>query len=173
MRSTKYRLGALPVIALTLATAVTPAHAQRADDDEDRPALRDSRRLENALNDLNLTDAQREQLRRLSDTHRQSTEALRNQIRSAQQTIASTPRTDPNYDAITAEANKTLETARVQLRAQQQSFRDITRGLLTPDQLNTLESKRAERQKRMSERMEERRGGEQRQRRFERRPGGG
>jgi Spy/CpxP family protein refolding chaperone len=173
MTATKYFL-ALPVVALAIAGAIGPAHAQGVE--SDRAGGRDARRLESALNDLNLSDSQRAQLRSLQENHRQATEGLRAQVRSAQQTLADTPRTDPNYDSITAQARQNLESARAQLRTQQQQFQSNARSLLTPDQLNSLEANRAERRQRMMERregrMEQGGGREQRQRRSERRPRG-
>ncbi len=173
MTATKYFL-ALPAIALALIGSINPVNAQGVD--SDRASARDSRRLESALNDLNLSDDQKAQLRSLSENHRQATEGLRAQVRSAQQTLANTPRTDPNYESVTARARQDLESARSQLRTQQQAFQSNARGLLNPEQLNTLEANRAERRQRMMERregrMEQGGGREQRQRRFERRPRG-
>lgn len=167
---------ALPIIALAIAGAITPVFAQDIGSESDRPMARESRRLESALNDLNLSDAQKAQLRSLSENHRQATEGLRTQVRAAQQTLANTPRTDPNYESITAQARQNLESARSQLRVQQQAFQSSARGLLNPEQLNALEANRAERRQRMMERregrMEQGGGREQRQRRFERRPRG-
>ena len=166
----------LPALALAIVGAITPVFAQNIGSESDRPMTRDSRRLESALNDLNLSDSQKAQLRSLSENHRQATEGLRAQVRSAQQTLANTPRTDPNYESITARARQDLESARSQLRVQQQAFQNNARSLLNPEQLNALEANRAERRQRMMERrdgrMERGGGSEQRQRRFERRPRG-
>ena len=175
MTTTKY-LSALPVIALALATMTGPVHAQGVAVGLDQPSPRDARRLESAIDDLNLSDDQKAQLRSLRENHQQATEGLRAQVRSAQQTLANTPRTDPNYESITAQARQDLISARSQLRVQQQAFQNSARGLLTADQLNTLEAQRAERRQRMMERREGRmeQGGnrEQRQRRLDRRPRG-
>jgi Spy/CpxP family protein refolding chaperone len=175
MTAQKYFL-ALPAFALALVGTISPGYAQGVGDDSDRASARDSRRLESALNDLNLSDAQKAQLRSLSENHRQATEGLRAQVRAAQQTLANTPRTDPNYESITMRARQDLESARSQLRAQQQTFQSNARSMLNPEQLNTLEANRAERRQRMMERREGRMenggNGEQRQRRLDRRPRG-
>lgn len=174
MSPTKY-FCARSIVALVMATVITPIFAQDVGSESDRPMARDSRRLETALNDLNLSDSQKAQLSSLRENHRQATEGLRAQVRSAQQTLANTPRTDPNYESITARARQDLESARSQLRVQQQAFQSNARSLLSPEQLNTLEANRAERRQRMMERREgrmEQGGREQRQRRFERRPRG-
>jgi Spy/CpxP family protein refolding chaperone len=175
MKATKYFL-ALPVIAIAITGAISPAYAQGVGVDADRASARDSRQLESALNDLDLSDSQKAQLRSLRENHRQATEGLRAQVRAAQQTLANTPRTDPNYESITAQARQNLESARTQLRTQQQQFQSNARNLLSPEQLNTLEANRAERRQRMMDRregrMEQGGGREQRPRRLERRPRG-
>lgn len=166
---------ALPILALAIAGSITPVFAQEAGSESERPVARDSRRLESTLNDLNLSDSQKAQLHSLSENHRQATEGLRAQVRSAQQTLANTPRTDPNYESITTRARQDLESARSQLRVQQQAFQSNARSLLSPEQLSALEANRAERRQRMMERRDgrmEQGGREQRQRHFERRPRG-
>jgi len=152
----------LPLVALALTGMVSTANAQGAGIDTDRTPSMENRRLERAIDELNLSDSQKDQLRSLRENHRVATEGLRAQIRSAQQTLAKTPPTDPNYDTLTAQARRDLESARSQLRDQQQLFQSNARSLLTPDQLNTMEAQRAERRQRMQDRREGR---------MERRPG--
>jgi Spy/CpxP family protein refolding chaperone len=175
MKTTKYFFAPL-VIAIAITGTISPVTAQGVGGDSSRASDRDSRRLESALNDLDLSDSQKAQLRSLRENHRQATEGLRAQIRTAQQTLANTPRTDPNYESITSRARQDLESARSQLRVQQQAFQSNARSLLNPEQLNTLEANRAERRQRMMERregrMEQGGGREQRERRLERRPRG-
>lgn len=165
---------ALSMVAIATVVPFTPASAQDAG--VERGPSAESRQFQNMLSDLNLSDDQKAQLRSLRENHQQATEGLRAQVRSAQQTLANTPRTDPNYESITAQARQDLNSARSQLRVQQQAFQNSARGLLTADQLNTLEAQRAERRQRMMERREGRmeQGGnrEQRQRRLDRRPRG-
>jgi Spy/CpxP family protein refolding chaperone len=136
------------IAAAVAATLFTTAIA-RADDG---PAP--EQRMQRAFEQLGLSDAQRDQLRSLSENHRSATEPLREQVRTAQQTLANTKPDDPNYATVTAEARRNLDTARQQLRDQQEQFRSQTQAVLTPEQRNSLEARRAERR----ERMEERRG---------------
>ncbi len=137
------------IAAAVAATLVTTVVATA--DDGPPP----EQRMQRAFEQLGLTDAQRNQLRSLSESHRSATAPLREQVRSSQQTLANAKPDDPNYAAVTAEARRNLDTARQQLRDQQEQFRSQTEALLTPEQRNSLEARRAERR----ERMEERRGG--------------
>lgn len=170
MTNPNHRLTVKTVAGLFLAAVLVAnsAYSQSADPTRSRPNAVD--RLERAMNGLDLSEAQKVQLRTLTENHRQSTAGLRDQARAAQQTIATTPRTDPSYATIVAEARRSLETARNQLRAQQDQLQTDARALLTTEQLNTLETRRAER----AQKFAERRAGhsEQRPRRSERRPGG-
>lgn len=136
------------IAAAVAATLLTTAIA-RADD-----GTAPEQRMQRAFEQLGLSDAQRDQLRSLSENHRSATEPLREQVRTAQQTLANTKPDDPNYANVTAEARRNLDTARQQLRDQQEQFRSQTQAVLTPEQRNSLEARRAERR----ERMEERRG---------------
>ena len=143
----------LSAVALAVATALGAAQAQ--DPRADR-APAGTPGIEQALNDLGLTASQRDQLRSLRENHRQATEGLRQQIRAAQQTLQTTPRNDPNYATISAEARQTLEAARSQLRDQQALLQSNVRSLLTPEQVNKMELQRAERSERLAERRAER-----------------
>ena len=137
------------LIAAAVAATLLTATLAKADDG---PAPEE--RMQRAFEQLGLTDAQRTQLRSLSESHRSATEPLREQVRTAQQTLANAKPDDPNYATVTAEARRNLDAARTQLRDQQEQFRSQTQAVLTPEQRNTLETRRAERR----ERMEERRG---------------
>jgi len=171
MKSTNPRLTVKPLAGLLLAGVLASnlAHAQPTDPDRSRQNAVE--RLERAMSNLDLSAAQKAQLRSLTENHRQATSGLREQIRTAQKTIAETPQSDPNRAAIIAEARRSLETARSQLRMQQEQLQTNARAMLTSEQLNTLETRRAERAQRLAER---RAAGQSvdRPRRFERRPGG-
>ncbi|MFM8480833.1 MAG: Spy/CpxP family protein refolding chaperone [Gammaproteobacteria bacterium] len=138
----------LLIAAAVAATLLTTAIAKA--DDGPSP----EQRMQRAFVQLGLSDAQRSQLRGVSETHRAATEPLRDQVRTAQQTLANAKPDDPNYAAVTAEARANLDAARAQLRDQQEQLRSQMQAVLTPEQRNALEARRAERR----ERMEERRG---------------
>lgn len=145
MTKRKSGLGTFLACAL-LGCGSIGAMAQNASvSQDDDPA---DQRIERAARGLNLTDTQRTQMQTLVDEHRAATQGLREQVRSARQTLATTKPGDPNYDSVTAEARGNLEAARSQLRSRQQQFRDNVQGLLTPDQRAQLESRQAERRAR-------------------------
>jgi Spy/CpxP family protein refolding chaperone len=142
-------------LLIAAAVAATLLSATLAKADDGPPP---EQRMQRSFDQLGLTEAQRAQLRSLSESHRWATEPLREQVRSAQQTLANTKPDDPNYATVTAEARRNLDAARTQLRDQREQFRSQSRTVLTPEQRNTLEARHAERRERMRERMEERRG---------------
>lgn len=115
-----------------------------------------SERLERSWRNAGLTDEQLSVMRTLSQNHRTATLPLREQIRSAQQTLASVKPGDPNYDAVTAEARRSLDAARTQLRTQQLQFRNEVQNLLTPEQRAQAEARQQERRQRMQERRQQR-----------------
>lgn len=107
---------------------------------------------------LDLADAQRAQLHALADDHRRIVEPLRERMRAARQTLADAKPGDADYDAKTAAARKELDDIRDQMRAAHESFRSRADALLTPEQRNQVESRRAEMRDRMRDRMRERTG---------------
>jgi len=108
---------------------------------------------------LDLTDAQRTQLRGMADEHRAVIEPLRDRMRAAQQTLETAQPGDADYDAKTAEARKTLQQTRGQMREEMEKFRTRTDAVLTPEQREQVEARRGEMRERMGERRGER-GGE-------------
>ena len=109
-------------------------------------------RMQRVFEQLDLSDAQRTQLRTLADSHRAAIAPLREQVRTAQQTLANAKPGDANYDTVTAEARRSLEAARTQLRDQQEQFRTQSDAILTPEQRAKMQELRAERRERMGER---------------------
>ncbi len=109
-------------------------------------------RMQRVLDQLDLSDAQRTQLRTLVDSHRTATEKLREQVRTARQTLDNARPGDANYDAVTAEARRSLEAARAQRREQQEQLRAQTDAILTPEQRSRMQEFRAEQRQRMGER---------------------
>lgn len=109
-------------------------------------------RMQRMFEQLNLSDAQRTQLRTLAESHRAAIAPLRDQVRTAQETLANAKPGDANYDTVTAEARRSLEAARAQLRTQQEQFRTQSDAILTPEQRTKMQELRAERRERMGER---------------------
>ena len=94
---------------------------------------------------LDLTDAQRTQLRGMADEHRAAIEPLRDRMRTAQRTLDAVQPGDPDYDAKTADARKTLQETRAQMRGEMEKFRTRTDAVLTPEQRTQVEARRHER----------------------------
>lgn len=115
-----------------------------------------SMRLERSVQDAGLTEEQRAAMRTLSENHRAAAQPLREQIRAARQTLANTRPGDPNSEQLTAEARRSLESARTALRNEQQQFRSDVQALLTPEQRARVEARQQERRQRMDERRQQR-----------------
>lgn len=164
-----------PLLAVALAAtlvggayAQSHSHAEAAPprDAQPRDALpRDaqSRPLrpmgpERMFEGLDLSEAQRTQLRGMADEHRAVIEPLREKMRAAQQTLETSQPGDPDHDAKTADARKTLQETRGQMREEMEKFRARTDAVLTPEQRTQVEARRSEMRDRMGERRGERGG---------------
>jgi hypothetical protein len=156
MPYTRYRYLVATLMSIGLSGTMALAQTTGATSYMERSDSSHAERLDKAFRNLNLSEDQKLQLQVLRENHRAATQDLRTQIRDAQTTIASTPRNDPNYDSVTAQARQTLMDARSQLQTQNQIFQTNARAVLTPDQLNALETGRFERQQRMSEKRAQR-----------------
>lgn len=97
---------------------------------------------------LDLTEAQRTQLRALADDHRRTVEPLRERMRAAQQAIADAKPGDAGYEAKTAAARKDLDQARDMMRAAHEEFRKRSDAILTPEQRTQVEAHRGGRRTR-------------------------
>jgi Spy/CpxP family protein refolding chaperone len=154
------------LLAAALATlaAVSMAGAANAQTTSpDRPARgtegRGGMGAERMFEGLDLSDAQREQLRGMATEHRNATAPLRDKMRAAQQVLETAQPGDPDYETKTAEARKTLQETRGRMRDEMEKFRTRTDAVLTPEQRAQVEQRRGEMRERMGERGEGRRGG--------------
>lgn len=164
MKTLKPLLTAAVLSTLLGATAFAQSHSHAdAASPPDRPE-RPMRGMERGMNPermfegLDLTEAQRTQLRGMADEHRAAVEPLRDKMRAAQQTLETAKPGDPDYDTKTAEARKTLQETRGQMRTEMEKFRSRTDAVLTPEQRTQVEARRGEMRERMRERMGERGG---------------
>lgn len=107
---------------------------------------------------LDLTDAQKEQIKTLMDSHRAANQPLREEMR----TLMAKRRDGTFTDADKARVGE----IRSSMRESGDQLRNTILGLLTPEQTQKLEQMKAERQKRMEERRQ--RFLEQREKRKER-----
>jgi Spy/CpxP family protein refolding chaperone len=143
-------------------TQATPSQPQAPQSPPERPMRGMDRggamNPERMFEGLDLTEAQRTQLRGMADEHRTVIEPLRDRMRTAQQTLQSVQPGDPDYDTRTADARKTLQETRGQMRTEMEKFRSRTDAVLTPEQRTQVEARRAEMRERMGERRGERGG---------------
>lgn len=167
MKTLKPLLTVAVVSTLLGAPAFTQSHshaeAPPPPEAQSRPE-RPMRGMERGMNPermfegLDLTEAQRTQLRGMADEHRAAVGPLRDRMRAAQQTLDSAKPGDPDYDTKTAEARKTLQETRGQMRTEMEKFRSRTDAVLTPEQRTQVETRRSEMRDRMGERRGERGG---------------
>ena len=106
-----------------------------------------------ALRALDLTDAQREQVRQLTQQHREQTRVLLGQVRTAQearrQAVEAIPVSEPQIRS----AAQALADAGTELAIQQARLQADIYALLTPDQQARLQAMRAERDVRLKQRL--------------------
>lgn len=97
-----------------------------------------------ALRGLELTDAQKEQVRSLVGSHRTANEPLRNELRGIM---------EKRRDGTITDADKTRAgEIRESMRASGEQLHTTVLGLLTPEQTQRLEQMKAERRERMEQR---------------------
>lgn len=98
--------------------------------------------------ELNLSDAQKEQIKNIMESNRQKQENF-DEIRSLHEA--------KRNGTLTAEQKERLQTLRQDRQAKQESIRQQVLAVLTPEQRQQLEAKKAEMQKRWEERKQQRR----------------
>ena len=101
---------------------------------------------------LDLTDAQRDQIRTLSEQYRVSTEALREQLQSAREALQDALATNPVNEGQVRSATQTLATLQGEVEIMNARLRADAMVLLTPDQREELEARRAEIEERRQDR---------------------
>lgn len=95
------------------------------------------------LRGLDLTDAQKEQLRQIHEANKPS-EELRNELRAIREARKSGAE-------LTDVQKQRLQTIRTEMRAKHESVRAQVLAILTPEQRQQLEARKAEREKRREE----------------------
>lgn len=150
------QLLAAALAATLIGTALAQSQPPQAQSKQSRPdrAMGPERMFEG----LDVTEAQRTQLRTIADEHRNATAPLRERMRAAQQTLANARPGDPDYEAKTAEARRTLQETREQARDEMGKFRTRADAVFTPEQRTQVEARRTERRERMGERRGQRGG---------------
>jgi len=116
------------------------------------------------LGGLDLTDAQREQIRALVQQYRESGQPVQEQLRQAQQAQRDALQTVPVNEGLVRSTTEALAQAQAEAALVQARLRADVLALLTPDQIQAMEDRQANREQRAEqarERIRERR--EQRQ----------
>jgi Spy/CpxP family protein refolding chaperone len=106
------------------------------------------------LRDLNLTEGQREQLRQLTQQHRQQSQPLYQRLQTAQEARQQALETLPVDEGRIRAAEQDLAGARAEVAVAQARLRADVFALLTPDQQTQAQKLRAEREARLKERRE-------------------
>jgi Spy/CpxP family protein refolding chaperone len=162
-------LGVVPAVAFAQTTPQPPAQggdrppvSGRAGRRADRLAQRPGRQERHGFGRLNLTDAQREQLRAVESRYAQGFRTRREELRG----IAQTRR---QGGTLTEAQQSRLRQLRDEMRADAARMREEMRNLLTEEQRQQLRTTRDEMRRRRDEVREQRQNF--RQRRMERRRG--
>ena len=104
------------------------------------------------LRDLNLTDAQREQVRQLTEQHREQTRALVDSLMKAQEAQRQAIETVPADEARIRAAMQELAQAQTEIAVDRAQLQSEIYALLTPEQQQAVAKRRAERDARVKER---------------------
>lgn len=107
------------------------------------------------LGQLNLSDAQREQVRSVMERHREDMRAVGQRLREAHQAQRNAVETVPVNEALIRSTSQALATAQTDMALLQARIHSDVWGLLTPEQqakAKELKEKRAERARQRGER---------------------
>lgn len=106
-----------------------------------------------ALRALDLTEAQREQVRQLTAQHREQSRALLDRLQAAQEARRKAVEAIPFNEPQIRTAAEALAEVEAELAVQQARLQADVYALLTPEQQTRLQTMRAERDARAKERM--------------------
>jgi Spy/CpxP family protein refolding chaperone len=132
-------LGGASVVGASVASAQPADSPSTAPRDRGGRADRRGGGMERLLAELDLSETQRTQVQSIMEKHREATQPLREQMRSAQ-------------------GREDMNSVRDQMRAAQQKLRDELSAVLTPEQRQQLEARQSEMRERMQNRQREDRG---------------
>jgi protein CpxP len=113
-----------------------------------------------ALRALNLTDAQREQVRTLTQQHREQNRAVADKMRAAMEAQQNAVQTIPVDEALIRSTTQELAEAQTEMALQRARLHSEILALLTPEQqaeAKKLQAERAARRDQMRQRMDQRR----------------
>ncbi len=105
------------------------------------------------LRALDLTEAQRQQVRQLTEQYREQTKPLMDRVQAAQEARRQALEAIPFNEQQIRSASQALAEVEVELAVQRGRFQSDVYALLTPEQQARLQKMRADREARMKERM--------------------
>jgi protein CpxP len=108
-----------------------------------------------ALNELNLTDAQREQVREIRERYRDQTRQFAQRLSDAAAKQRQAIETLPVNEALITSATQDMTAAQVEVAIQEARLNAEIWAVLTPEQQAQATKSRAERKARMEERRQE------------------
>jgi len=109
------------------------------------------------LNELNLTDAQREQVKEIRDRYREQTQALTRRLGDLAAKQRQAIETLPVNETLITSATQDMTQAQVEVAVQEARINADIWSVLTPEQQATATKLRAERKTQMEQRRQERR----------------
>jgi Spy/CpxP family protein refolding chaperone len=110
-----------------------------------------------ALNQLNLTEAQREQVRGIRDRYREETQAFARRLGEAAEKQRQAIETLPVNETLITSATQDMTQAQVDIAIQEARLNAEVWAVLTPEQQAQATKLRAERKAQMEQRRQERR----------------
>ena len=110
-----------------------------------------------ALNELNLTEAQREQVREIRDRHQEQIQALSRRLGDLAAKQRQAIETVPVNETLITSATQDMTQAQVEVAVQEARINADIWSVLTPEQQATATKLRAERKTQMEQRRQERR----------------
>ncbi|HXG91835.1 MAG TPA: Spy/CpxP family protein refolding chaperone [Blastocatellia bacterium] len=105
---------------------------------------------------LDLTDAQKAQIKQIHESHRESLKALRDQIRAKHQELRQVTESGTFNESLAAQKLTEVAPLKAKLMAEHFKIRQETLAVLTPEQKAKLDSMREQFKERMKERRERR-----------------
>ena len=111
-----------------------------------------------ALSELNLTDAQREQVREIRDRSREQVQALSRRLGDLAAKQRQAIETMPVNETLITSATQDMTQAQVEMAIQEARINADIWSVLTPEQQTKATKLRAERKAQMEQRRQERRG---------------
>ena len=106
------------------------------------------------LRGLDLSEAQQQQIRQLREQHREQTRPIVERLREARQAREAAMTATPFNEGQIRAAMQQLAVVESDLAVQQARLQADVRAILTPEQVQQLDARRAERDARMNERRE-------------------